>query len=151
MNRQLSFSLSREECLLKIHIFTVFIALASILPATAEPIQLAQASTSTSPPEELGSKVLKDAVINPKNTALVFFRAGWCGPCRKIASNLVAVASLPVVEIDVDSNPSLARDYDLKNLPTVLLFSKGVPIDQKVGVISESELSAWVKKAVSGP
>lgn len=100
--------------------------------------------------EEPGAKLLNDAVIKPKSSALVFFRAGWCYPCKKMASSLVGAVNLPIIEIDADANPNLVRNYDLKSLPTIILFSKGVQVDQKVGILSESEISTWLKKVTGG-
>jgi len=139
---------------LKVLIIAVVAVVACISAAGAGPIKLAQNSNGSSgagsTPEEPGAKLLDSAVIGPKSTALVFFTAGWCYPCRKMASNLVAVGKLPVVQIDVSANPKLASNYSIKDLPTILLFSKGVSVDQKVGIVSESEISAWVTKATGG-
>jgi thioredoxin 1 len=144
-----------KEERVKVLATVVLAVLACATAADAGALKLAQNTSAppasgATPSEEPGAKILNDAVINPKSSALVFFRAGWCYPCKKMASNLSAVATLPIIEIDVDANPNLARKYDLKNLPTVLLFLKGSQVDQKVGILSESEISTWVKKAPSG-
>jgi thioredoxin-like negative regulator of GroEL len=67
-----------------------------------------------------------------------------------MASSLVGAVNLPIIEIDADANPNLVRNYDLKSLPTIILFSKGVQVDQKVGILSESEISTWLKKVTGG-
>ena len=121
--------------------------------ANAKSITVAQnngAPSGSVASEEPGAKLLNDAVINPKSSALVHFRAGWCYPCKKMASNLVGATTLPIIDIDADANPNLVRKYDVQNLPTVIMFSKGVQVDQKVGILSESEISTWLKKATSG-
>lgn len=126
------------------------------IPAWAGPVNAAENLTQLSDARsgassEPGAKQLDDAVINPKSTALVVFRADWCGPCRTMAPHLVSAArslNIQIVEIDASANPALAESYKIENIPTLLLFSKGVLVDRKVGNMPETEIAAWLKKAV---
>lgn len=100
---------------------------------------------------EPGAAPLNEMVIKQKNTALVLFRADWCPPCIKIASDLIEAArssSIPIIEIDVDANPVLTGSFSIQSIPTLLLFSKGVLIERKTGNMSATEIRALVEKLI---
>ena len=103
---------------------------------------------------EVGAKLLNAAIIEPKGAGLVFFRAGWCGPCGRMAPNLASAAhnaDLQIVEIDVTANPVLADSYNVHDIPAVLLFSKGALIDRKVGIMAEKEIATWLRQNRRSP
>lgn len=76
---------------------------------------------------------------------LVDFWADWCGPCKMIAPILEEVASekvgeLTVAKVDVDSQPGLARRYQVQSIPTLLLFKDGELAARIVGARGKSQL-----------
>ncbi|WTE38703.1 thioredoxin [Streptomyces sp. NBC_01618] len=69
---------------------------------------------------------------------LVEFTADWCGPCRRLAPVLSAVAAeesgrIKIVQIDVDRNPGIASRYAVLSMPTLMVFRSGEPVKSMVG------------------
>lgn len=86
-----------------------------------------------------------DDVLLSEKPVLVDFWASWCGPCKMVAPVLEEIAAahkdtLTVAKIDVDANPSTARDYDILSLPTMMLFRGGKPVKQIVGAKGKAAL-----------
>jgi thioredoxin len=72
--------------------------------------------------------------------------AAWCGPCRMIAPIIDELAAemagrVRVVKLNVDENPATAARFDLRSIPTLLVFKAGREVDRIVGVQPKSEIS----------
>jgi thioredoxin 1 len=81
----------------------------------------------------------------------VDFTAAWCAPCRVIVPHLEAVAAryegrLRVAKCDADENPALAARYEVRGLPTLLLFKGGEVVGQLVGAVPRPRIEALVDK-----
>lgn len=77
-------------------------------------------------------------------TVLVDFFATWCGPCRMMASILEEVdkelgGQGKIVKVDVDKNESLARQFAVMSIPTLVLFKDGKMISRHVGVMQKQD------------
>jgi thioredoxin 1 len=69
---------------------------------------------------------------------IVDFWAPWCGPCRMVSPVIERLAEkyngrLKVVKVNVDDNQVLAMKFNIMSIPTVMIFSKGKPLDQAIG------------------
>jgi thioredoxin 1 len=76
-------------------------------------------------------------------TVLVKYGASWCGPCRMIKPTLERLESqhgLPIVEVDIDKDPELAKQFRIMSIPTMLLFKDGQVVRTVVGVKPQSIL-----------
>ena len=65
----------------------------------------------------------------------IYFSAPWCGPCKQLGPIMDEIATQVFVQkVNVDDNPMLAQQYNIRNVPTVVLTEDGSEIGRKVGV-----------------
>ena len=84
-------------------------------------------------------------VLNADLPVLVDFWAPWCGPCRAMAPTVDAVAKefagqIKVGKLNTDDNPGTAARYQIRGIPTLLLFKGGKVVDQRVGAMPKADL-----------
>jgi thioredoxin 1 len=84
-------------------------------------------------------------VLNADTPVLVDFWAEWCGPCRVMAPTVDAVADeysgkVKVGKLNVDDNGATAMRYNIRGIPTLLLFKGGKVVEQRVGAIGKAEV-----------
>jgi thioredoxin 1 len=86
-----------------------------------------------------------DDVLNSDKTVVVDFWADWCGPCKMVAPVLDEIAGenkekITVAKLDIDANPSTARDYQVMSIPTMIVFQGGKAVKQIVGAKPKAAL-----------
>ena len=87
---------------------------------------------------ELTDEAFEEEVLNSELPALVDFWAPWCGPCKAIAPLVKALAEeydgrLKVAKVNIDDNQSAAMRYQVRSIPTLLIFKGGEVVQQVVG------------------
>jgi thioredoxin 1 len=79
-----------------------------------------------------------DEVLQADGTVLVDFWAEWCGPCKMVSPVLEEIAGeypdkITVAKVNIDENPSIARDYQIMSIPTMSVFKKGQVVKSIIG------------------
>jgi thioredoxin 1 len=88
-------------------------------------------------------------VLRSDVPVLVDFWAEWCGPCRQIAPAIDAIATenagkAKVGKLDVDANGGTAMRYNVRGIPTLLLFKGGQVVEQRVGAVGKAEVQKMI-------
>ena len=101
---------------------------------------------------ELTEENFKDAVAN--GVTLIDFWAEWCGPCRMIAPAIDELAAeyegkANVGKVDVDSAASLAQEFSVSSIPTLLIMKDGAEVNRFIGVTSKSDLAQALDNALA--
>ena len=92
-------------------------------------------------------------VVKSNKIVLVDFGAPWCGPCRMIAPVINEIANeyenvIKVVKVNTDSNPSVASEYGIRSIPTLMIFKSGVKVDMVIGAVPRSTLVNTLNKYI---
>lgn len=85
-------------------------------------------------------------VLQSDKPVLVDFWAEWCGPCRMIGPIVDELAKeyegkAKFTKVDVDSNPEISMKFNIRSIPTLLIFKGGKVVDQIIGAVPKSHLT----------
>ena len=94
-------------------------------------------------------------VLGADKPVLVDFTAEWCGPCKAKAPALDSLeetmdSKLTVAKINIDDNPQTPSTYNVRGIPTLIIFQAGEVIATKIGALPPNKLSEWVDEALEG-
>lgn len=94
-----------------------------------------------------------DTVLQASVPVLVDFYADWCGPCKMVAPLVDELASehmgkMLVAKVDTDRAPEVAAKYDIKSIPTLIIFRDGVEVERSMGFEPE-RVRALAKEAAA--
>ena len=90
----------------------------------------------------------RQEVLQSSKPVLVDFWASWCVPCKMLAPTIQQIADempeLKVCKINIDEEMSLATEYQIMSVPTLLFFKNGEVVKKSIGLISQDDLEGFI-------
>jgi thioredoxin 1 len=97
----------------------------------------------------LNDENFENEVLNSETPVLVDFWAQWCGPCRALAPVIEEIAEeygdkLKVGKLNVDENPGAPSAFEIRSIPTLIVFKDGAVVDRVVGALPKNQITDLV-------
>eukprot|EP00237_Pycnococcus_provasolii_P011351 CAMPEP_0198708718 /NCGR_PEP_ID=MMETSP1471-20131121/1280_1 /TAXON_ID=41880 /ORGANISM="Pycnococcus provasolii, Strain RCC733" /LENGTH=149 /DNA_ID=CAMNT_0044467999 /DNA_START=59 /DNA_END=508 /DNA_ORIENTATION=+ len=107
--------------------------------------------TQTSAANVVTDATFEELVLKSPVPVLVDFWAPWCGPCRMIAPLIDEISNeygdkLRALKLNTDESPSVATEYGIRSIPTVMIFKDGAKLDTVIGAVPKSTLVNAIEK-----
>jgi thioredoxin 1 len=98
----------------------------------------------------MAEKISFNDLIQSETPVLVDFSAEWCGPCKMLAPMLVDLKKrigdgAKIIKIDVDKNTALSQNFNVRSVPTLIVFQNGELKWRQSGVLSAAQLEIVLK------
>ena len=95
----------------------------------------------------------EEDVLNSELPVLVDYWAEWCGPCKMIAPIVDELAveydeRVRVAKLNIDENPGTPPKYNIRSIPTLMLFKDGKVEAMKIGAVSKSQLASFIESHI---
>lgn len=92
-------------------------------------------------------------IINSEKPTLVDFFATWCGPCQMLSPILEEVSSevgdtAKVLKVDIEKNMDFARQYNVRSVPTLIIFKEGKEVWRKTGLTEKNVLVESINNVI---
>ena len=102
---------------------------------------------------QISDDTFEENVIKKGQPIIVDLWAEWCGPCKQIGPILEEISDeysdkITIGKLDVEENPETPGKFQIRGIPTMLLFNNGELIDTKVGMSSKADLTEWIDKNI---
>ncbi len=110
-----------------------------------------QGFLSMSSAAQVTDSTFKQEVLESEVPVLVDFWAPWCGPCRMVAPIVDEISvqyegKVKVVKLNTDENPTVASQYGIRSIPTLMIFKGGQRVDMVVGAVPKTTLATTLEK-----
>ena len=95
-------------------------------------------------------KTFDQDISSISEAIIIDFWAEWCGPCKQIGPILEEISeekkdTLKILKLNIDENPEIPQKYNVRGIPTLMMFKEGKLIDTKVGSLPKSALNEWIE------